>query len=456
MDQMMSHMLYFAGMLRPRESTLQSLPRPFALLVEKIAQCAPGTFFENIRVIVPFLEYDPPSMRSAILRAFCCVVCGPDMKPRYLRPGRDARIIRDIMTDELQAGLHCGFHTIEVFPTFFLQAHLADSNPQVRANVLKYWIEIAENRRVPFDSLKKGLVFAVAERLGDKLSQNRTCAMKFLLVYLILNPYGTKLDFESLSKTCKELGAYKEEVECINPDRPGFFVVMERFNSFEGKMRKMLELVLEHKLYEKDSEGFEDEPLEGLITILVDMIEISMRDVLCVLVKLLYLGKFKTISIDLPRPELIDALVREFQRYYISIHISRIGDSFEEEFLREMEVAYEENMDLIEHALRVTQEKMLFAEQMTMMFPVLIDYVKQNNFVNVDHNAVTFCATCGKFQIRNWACALFNMYSLGNPGLSAEVLNAVTALFLKKDSKGEVEIVESAKGLIASLNKPDM
>uniref|UniRef100_A0A0K0DI33 RPAP1_C domain-containing protein n=1 Tax=Angiostrongylus cantonensis TaxID=6313 RepID=A0A0K0DI33_ANGCA len=59
MDQMMSHMLYFAGMLRPRESTLQSLPRPFALLVEKIAQCAPGTFFfENIRVIVPFLEYD--------------------------------------------------------------------------------------------------------------------------------------------------------------------------------------------------------------------------------------------------------------------------------------------------------------------------------------------------------------------------------------------------------------
>lgn len=48
------------------------------------------------------LSFQPPSMRCAILAAFSHVICGPDMIPRYLRAGRDARIVRDIMTDQLQ------------------------------------------------------------------------------------------------------------------------------------------------------------------------------------------------------------------------------------------------------------------------------------------------------------------------------------------------------------------
>ncbi|KJH47607.1 hypothetical protein DICVIV_06314 [Dictyocaulus viviparus] len=436
MDQMMSYMLYFAGIFRPREQSMQSLPRPFALLIQKIAQCAPETFFENISGVLPFLDYDPPSMRNAILGAFCDVVCGPEMKLRYLRPGRDARIVRDIMTDELQA-------------------HIADISPQVRIHTLQCWIVIANNRRVPFDALKKGLVFAVAERLVDKSSASRKIAMQFLVLYLLFNPYGKKLEFKSLSETFKKLNEYKERVEFVDPDRPGFFVVMDRFNSFEPKMRKTLECILEDRLYEKDSEGIEDEPLESLITILVDVIEISMRDALCALVKLYYVGKFKNINKDLPRKQLIDALVREFQRYYVSIHISRIGDSFGEELLQEMEVAYEENMDLVEHALRVTQEKLLFAEQMAMMFPILIEALKQNDFADINY-AVTFCATCERFQIRNSASALYDMYSLGNAALSTEVLNTVLILFLKKDSKGDIDIVETANGLILKLSDPDM
>lgn len=58
MDQMVSHMLYFAGTLRPREASAQSVPKPLALLVEKVAKRAPGTFFENIRGVLPLLEYD--------------------------------------------------------------------------------------------------------------------------------------------------------------------------------------------------------------------------------------------------------------------------------------------------------------------------------------------------------------------------------------------------------------
>ncbi|KAJ1364787.1 hypothetical protein KIN20_024950 [Parelaphostrongylus tenuis] len=220
MDQMMSHMLYYAGMLRPREASLQCLPRPFALLIEKIAESAPETFFENVRGVVPFLEYDPPSMRSAILKAFSQVVCGPDMKPRYLRPGRDARIIRDIMTDQLQA-------------------HLADNNLQVRLDVLHYWITIAANRRLPCDSVRKGLYFAVVERLRDKSSPIRIDAMRLLVICVLFNVYGDKLDFESLSEIIRKLSAYKEQVEFVDPDRPGFFVVVDRFKSFEKKMRKM-------------------------------------------------------------------------------------------------------------------------------------------------------------------------------------------------------------------------
>nr|CDJ82751.1 condensin complex subunit 1 isoform 2 [Haemonchus contortus] len=438
MDQMMSHMLYFVGMLRTRETSAQSVPKPLALLIQKIAQCAPLTFFENIRSVLPFLEYDPPTMRSAILGAFCDVICGPDMKPRYLRPGRDARKVRDIMADQLQA-------------------HLADSNLQVRTQALNCWVVIANNRRVPFDSLKKGLVYAVAERLHDKSANTRKVAMQFLVLYLLLNPYGKSLDFERLSLTCEKLNAHKERIKLIDPDRPGFFVVMDRFKSLETKIRATLTSIIESKAYENDSEGIENEPFESLIALLVDMIEISMRDSLCVLVKLLYLGRFKDIDLNLPLNDLINALVREFERFYVSIHISRIGDSFGEQLLQEMEVAYEENMDLVEHALRVTQEKMVFAEQMALVFPVLADSLKQNGFTDVSY-AVTFCATCERFGIRNAACALYDFYNLGNPTLSAEVLSTVMLLFIKRkdrNSKGEIDIVETANALITRLIKKD-
>ncbi|VDO22354.1 unnamed protein product [Haemonchus placei] len=438
MDQMMSHMLYFVGMLRTRETSAQSVPKPLALLIQKIAQCAPLTFFENIRSVLPFLEYDPPTMRSAILGAFCDVICGPDMKPRYLRPGRDARKVRDIMADQLQA-------------------HLADSNLQVRTQALNCWVVIANNRRVPFDSLKKGLVYAVAERLHDKSANTRKVAMQFLVLYLLLNPYGKSLDFERLSLTCEKLNAHKERIKLIDPDRPGFFVVMDRFKSLEPKIRATLKSIIESKAYENDSEGIENEPFESLIALLVDMIEVSMRDSLCVLVKLLYLGRFKDIDLNLPLNDLIDALVREFERFYVSIHISRIGDSFGEQLLQEMEVAYEENMDLVEHALRVTQEKMVFAEQMALVFPVLADSLKQNGFTDVSY-AVTFCATCERFGIRNAACALYDFYNLGNPTLSAEVLSTVMLLFIKRkdrNSKGEIDIVETANALITRLIKKD-
>ncbi|KAJ1364786.1 hypothetical protein KIN20_024949 [Parelaphostrongylus tenuis] len=121
-----------------------------------------------------------------------------------------------------------------------------------------------------------------------------------------------------------------------------------------------------------------------------------------------------------------------------------------------MEVAYEENMDLVEHALSVTQERLLFAEQMTMMFPILIDALKQSDLVDKNFVAVSFCAACGTYQIRHWASALLEMYSLGNPDLSAEVLSTVMKMFLKRNRKQELNIVGTANGLIATLSKPDM
>ncbi|VDP16265.1 unnamed protein product [Heligmosomoides polygyrus] len=438
MDQMVSHMLYFAGTLRPREASAQSVPKPLALLVEKVAKRAPGTFFENIRGVLPLLEYDPPSMRCAILAAFSHVICGPDMIPRYLRAGRDARIVRDIMTDQLQA-------------------HLEDSNIHVRVQALTSWTSIASERRVPFDSLRKGLFFAAAERLSDKAAIVRKAAWQFLVIAILYNPYSRNLDAEGLSETCRKLNEFKERIEQIDPDRPGFFVVMDRFKSFEPKMRRKLEYILENKIYEKGSEDVEEEAFEKVIALLVDMIEISMRDALCVLVKLVYLGKFKNIDVDQPRKDLIEAVIREFERFYVSIHISRIGDAFGQKLLDEMESNYEQTMDLVEQALYVTQGKLLFAEQMTLLYPVIVSSVKQSGFVDAS-SAVTFFATAERFHLRGAACGFYDLYKMGNPTLSSEVLISVLKLHIKRDSKAgdAVDIVETAKTLMVKLTKPDM
>ncbi|ETN79249.1 hypothetical protein NECAME_02675 [Necator americanus] len=133
------------------------------------------------------------------------------------------------------------------------------------------------------------------------------------------------------------------------------------------------------------------------------------------------------------------------------MNMGYIGDSFGQDHLEEMGAAYEENMDRAERAVNVVQEKMLFAEQMTLLFPHVYEALEQSGFTDINY-AVTFFATCYRFKIRKAASALYRMYMAGNKNLSTEVLNTVRMLFLKRNIRGDVDIVETANCLMERLN----
>ncbi|EYB86284.1 hypothetical protein Y032_0282g1284 [Ancylostoma ceylanicum] len=433
-DQMLSVMLMRMWRLVPRETSGSvTLPRPFVLLVQKLSQRAPEVFLDHCSQAAHALNFDPPALRTAILEAFCQNICSNELlAPNHVRPGSSVYNSYTIMTD-------C------------LLDFLEDTNPQVRLNVLNFWVHIANSRRVPFDSLKKGIFNAITERLKtEKSAGARKLALQFLVLYLLLGPYGKELNFDALSKACSNLADFIQRIEVIDPERPGVQVIMERFNSFVDKMREELTRVIETKKYDENSDDLVDEPLEKIIVIMVNMIELDMNDVVCVLAKMCFLGKFKNISPDLPTKQLVEELINEFRRYYITMHMGCIGDSFGQDRLEEMGAAFEENMDRAERAVNVVQEKMLFAEQMTLLFPHILEALEQSGYSDINY-AVTFFATCYRFKIRKAASALYRMYSAGNKNLSMEVINTVRMLFLKRNLRGDVDIVETANCLMERL-----
>ncbi|VDM74411.1 unnamed protein product [Strongylus vulgaris] len=400
-EQMLSVMLMRMWRLVPFEAA-GTLQRPYVALVQKLSHRAPEVFLDHCAQAARALDYDPPALRTAILEAFCQNICNNELlAPKYVRPGTNIYSSYVIMTD-------C------------LLDFLADVNPQVRMNVLTFWVQIANARRVPFDSLKKGLFFAITERLkSEKSAAARKLAMQFLVLYLLLGPYGKELNFDELSQACSNLANFIKRIEVLDPERPGVQVIMERFNSFAVRMKEILTRVIETKKYEENTEDLVDKPLEDIIVVMVDMIELSMEYVLCILAKMCFLGKFKKIDPNLPTKELVEALLNEFRRYYITMHMGYIGDSLGQSRLEEMGTFYEENMDRAERAVNVVQEKMLFAEQMTLLFSHIYEALEQNGFTDVSY-AVTLFATCYRFRIRKSASALYRMYMSGNKNAATE------------------------------------
>ncbi|KIH59302.1 hypothetical protein ANCDUO_10471 [Ancylostoma duodenale] len=361
------------------------------------------------------------------------------MKFDYLKDARSEYPFVDLVEKFSEPG--SSVYNSYTIMTDCLLDFLEDTNPQVRLNVLNFWVHIANSRRVPFDSLKKGIFNAITERLKTEKSANaRKLAMQFLVLYLLLGPYGKELNFDALSKACGNLANFMQRIEAIDPgllcfgyhlwrvhacktytsalERPGVQVIMERFNSFVDKMRKELTNVIETKKYDENSDDLVDEPFEKIIVMMVNMVELSMEDVVCVLAKMCFLGKFKNISPyvplirygsfalvyrflfrDLPTEQLVEELINEFRRYYITMNMGHIGDSFGQDRLEEMGAAFEENMDRAERAANVVQEKMLFAEQMTLLFPHILEALEQSGFTDINY-AVTFFATCYRFKIR--------------------------------------------------------
>lgn len=65
-----------------------------------------------------------------------------------------------------------------------------DVNANVRSKAVQLWSRLAEEKQIPLQFLREGLVEEISERLSDKSVMVRKNAVHFLCAFLVNNPFG--------------------------------------------------------------------------------------------------------------------------------------------------------------------------------------------------------------------------------------------------------------------------
>ena len=165
------------------------------VFVAELAQRMPKTTMTNISLLLPHLDGEAYSLRSALVTVLGHLVCS-DASSGSLTEDRD-RSTSDASTPLLRAKQ--GFLDL-------LVERVHDVSAFTRARVLQTWASMAEKKAVP---LSHWLVVAdlAIGRLGDKSALVRKAAMHLLAVMLGFNPFAPQLPSSAFASSLKEYEA---------------------------------------------------------------------------------------------------------------------------------------------------------------------------------------------------------------------------------------------------------
>ena len=165
------------------------------VFVAELAQRMPKTTMTNISLLLPHLDGEAYSLRSALVTVLGHLVCS-DASSGSLTEDRD-RSTSDASTPLLRAKQ--GFLDL-------LVERVHDVSAFTRARVLQTWAAMAEKKAVP---LSHWLVVAdlAIGRLGDKSALVRKAAMHLLAVMLGFNPFAPQLPSSAFASSLKEYEA---------------------------------------------------------------------------------------------------------------------------------------------------------------------------------------------------------------------------------------------------------
>ena len=175
------------------------------VFVAELAQRMPKTTMTNISLLLPHLDGEAYSLRSALVTVLGHLVCS-DASSGSLTEDRD-RSTSDASTPLLRAKQ--GFLDL-------LVERVHDVSAFTRARVLQTWAAMAEKKAVP---LSHWLVVAdlAIGRLGDKSALVRKAAMHLLAVMLGFNPFAPQLPSSAFASSLKE---YEAKLAAMKPPEP--------------------------------------------------------------------------------------------------------------------------------------------------------------------------------------------------------------------------------------------
>ena len=178
------------------------------VFVAELAQRMPKTTMTNISLLLPHLDGEAYSLRSALVTVLGHLVCS-DASSGSLTEDRD-RSTSDASAPLLRAKQ--GFLDL-------LVERVHDVSAFTRARVLQTWASMAEKKAVP---LSHWLVVAdlAIGRLGDKSALVRKAAMHLLAVMLGFNPFAPQLPSSAFASSLKEYEAKLAQMAPPPPETP--------------------------------------------------------------------------------------------------------------------------------------------------------------------------------------------------------------------------------------------
>ena len=178
------------------------------VFVAELAQRMPKTTMTNISLLLPHLDGEAYSLRSALVTVLGHLICS-DASSGSLTEERD-RSTSDASAPLLRAKQ--GFLDL-------LVERVHDVSAFTRARVLQTWASMAEKKAVP---LSHWLVVAdlAIGRLGDKSALVRKAAMHLLAVMLGFNPFAPQLPSSAFASSLKEYEAKLAQMAPPPPETP--------------------------------------------------------------------------------------------------------------------------------------------------------------------------------------------------------------------------------------------
>ncbi|EYB81579.1 hypothetical protein Y032_0379g331 [Ancylostoma ceylanicum] len=421
-------------------TTSPHIPRPYILFIESMADIAPEIFAENIAPLIPLLDFDPHTLRSSILSAFCKVLMSDIEKTRFSVANQDMAVIRERMMEEIKL-------------------HLSDTALQVRSKAVGYCVEVAQCGKVPGISLRKGLVNAVAERLTEKMANIRRSAIRFFKYYLINNPYGGNLCRSHLFSEYQRLRQSREALE--QHDDNIKHIAEQFFNSVSGELRVILvRLIEEHRCIQRCDPELENVSLEDVMPLVfnqlffADSVEIALET----FVKLFYLGRLNNIDSEQSEEKIMDSLMVELRRRFLDATTELFGGYDENDNVVASSAPNSPSgRDHLDRELTFLEDAFILHDQMSKLLCEVVRNVAGKDVADV-REAADFLITCCRFSIRGSEAALLELYRKVediSEESKMEVVRNIGSLFVARKTDGEVDVPNTALWLLKRLKQSD-
>ncbi|CAD6188073.1 unnamed protein product [Caenorhabditis auriculariae] len=394
-----------------------NVSRPACLLIQSLGEHVPDLVLSQLNFFFKLLEHDNPPVRSSVLVALSDLLRCDYLNDENCRVFERRRIIKLMI-----------FGNIE--------SHLKDHNAQTRAKVMHIMEKLAQQKKIPYDSLCSGLITEIGKRICDKSVLVRKNAMQFLSTFLANNPFGH--DFDHVVHMIKLKQLLVEKSQLKNPEHAATSKFEKKWTLLEPSIRTHLDTLLKAHI-ENPVEYNTENPTELMQALLQTMGD-HVRDSVQLYFQLAQQLKIFQLNADDDREsqlaknhrKLFDDLHTKYVAYHMMEHVKNNEMMLQDE---QKKLDYEAKETEKKLQISRLKDKICIETELSQCIKHALRGVHVGE-LNEMRECIKFLAQCKQFTIRGADAAIRKMCSLiwrSSEEVRKELLDATSEMFRSKN-----------------------